>query len=284
MNIIIFIAAFIAFKLPLVDNVYGTEKQDVLVPPIQLATTSDKLNNIENYWVSEKLDGLRAYWDGNHLYSRFGNKIHTPDWFTDRWPDTVMDGELWSNRGEFERIISCVRKTTPDVKCWRHLAFHVFDLPQNTAVFDKRVNAMKSLTSHANTPYLKPVKQFRVANQSSLYALLDLVVEHGGEGLMLHHAQATYQVGRNQLLVKLKKHSDAEATVIGYVAGKGKYTNMLGALIVRTPEGLEFKIGSGFTDVQRAHPPALGETITYKYIGKTARGVPRFASFLRIRQ
>ena len=100
---------------------------------------------------------------------------------------------------------------------------------------------------------------------------------------MLHHQKAHYKTGRSNDLMKLKRHDDAEAIVIGYIAGKGKYKNKLGSLKVKMPSGLIFKIGSGFTDQQRNEPPAIGSTITFKYIGKTVRGVPKFASFLRVR-
>ena len=127
------------------------------------------------------------------------------------------------------------------------------------------------------------VSQFKVTDNIQLYMLLDKVVAQNGEGLMLHLATANYQIGRSKNLLKLKKHQDAEAKVIAHLAGKGKYTGMLGAIKVETPEGIVFKIGSGFSDQQRQHPPEIGSIITYKYIGKTQQGVPRFASFLRIK-
>jgi len=72
--------------------------------------------------------------------------------------------------------------------------------------------------------------------------------------------------------------------VISHIAGKGKYQDMLGSLLVEMPVGLQFRIGSGFTDQQRSNPPAIGKTITYTYHGKTQKGIPKFASFLRIRE
>ncbi|WP_448548989.1 DNA ligase [Thalassotalea fusca] len=253
-------------------------------PPIQLATTPREINHIEHYWVSEKLDGMRAYWDGKSLYTRQGNPIFTPEWFIKNWPKTPMDGELWSQRNHFERIISCVRRKLIEPLCWRRLAFYVFDIPTSDKVFGQRIEHMKGLVEHASNPHLKMIEQFRVADNDSLYALLDFVVSHGGEGLMLHHEHARYHVGRSQHLLKLKPYQDAEAVVVKHIQGRGKYTGLLGAMLVRTPEGIEFKIGSGFSDQQRSEPPPIGAIITYKYVGKTARGVPRFASFLRIRQ
>jgi DNA ligase-1 len=88
---------------------------------------------------------------------------------------------------------------------------------------------------------------------------------------------------RSDDLLKLKRFDDAEAIVIAHIEGKGKFSNMLGALVVTTPEAREFKIGSGFSDLQRRDSPAIGSTITYKYQGFTASGLPRFASFRRER-
>jgi len=253
-------------------------------PQIQLATTPREIHHIEHYWVSEKLDGMRAYWDGNALYTRQGNPIVVPDWFVKNWPKTPLDGELWSQRNHFERIISCVRRKLVEPLCWQQLAFYVFDIPASDAIFSQRVEHMKRIVAHSLNPHLKMVEQFKVTNNDSLYSLLDFVVSHGGEGLMLHHEQARYQVGRSQHLLKLKPYQDAEAVVVEHIEGKGKFTGLLGAMLVRTPEGIEFKIGSGFSNQQRKQPPPIGAIITYKFVGKTARGVPRFASFLRIRR
>ncbi|CAM5225563.1 ATP-dependent DNA ligase [Alishewanella longhuensis] len=101
---------------------------------------------------------------------------------------------------------------------------------------------------------------------------------------MLHHQDARYKTGRSADLLKLKSYQDTEAIVIGYRPGKGKYQGRVGALIVRTPEGKEFAIGSGLTDVLRQTPPEIGTVITYRYNGYTNNGIPRFARFLRVRE
>jgi len=267
----------------LLHTVQTLAKGNVLKPSLQLATTA-QISDVQQYWVSEKLDGMRAYWNGQALFSRQGHQINAPSWYTEHWPDTSLDGELWSQRNSFESIVSCVRRKVPVDDCWQKIAFYVFDLPASKATFSQRIQRITAISAAAKTPYLKAVKQFRVTSEPALFALLDFIVANGGEGLMLHHEKALYRPGRSQHLIKLKKHYDAEAVVIKHISGKGKYQDMLGALLVRTPSGLEFKIGSGFTDQLRKHPPPIGSVITYKFIGKTARGVPRFASFLRIRR
>jgi DNA ligase-1 len=260
-------------------------------PRIQLATlykpSIEHPIDITEYFISEKLDGIRGYWDGEKLFTRSGHVIHSPIWFTQHWPKSYIDGELWSNRSEFEKISSCVRKNKPDqqvqTSCWRKIRFMAFDLPQHLGTFSQRVKQMKQLVYKTNSPYLSVIKQEKTASTILLHQQLAHVVSQGGEGLMLHHQDAYYKTGRSNALMKLKQYNDAEAVVIAYIAGKGKYKNQLGSLKVKMPSGLTFKIGTGFTDKQRKNPPAIGSQVTYKYIGKTARGVPRFASFLRVR-
>jgi len=253
-------------------------------PPIQLATPYIPPPKIEEYWVSEKLDGMRGYWTGTTLLSRQGNKINIPEWFTLNWPNIAMDGELWAGRGKFQASISCIRRKTINNKCWHNITFMIFDLPENTNNFTQRINTMKALVKGHDSAYLDVVTQFKILSINALEDKLKETVDKGGEGLMLHYQEAYYTQGRKTQLMKLKQYQDAEAIVIEHIAGKGKYRGILGALVVKTSEQITFKIGSGFTDKQRTNPPAVGSVITYKYTGKTQRGVPRFASFLRIRK
>ncbi len=253
-------------------------------PDLQHAKIYKKVQHIEKYWTSEKLDGVRGYWNGEQLLTRNGNVLPAPNWFVENWPNITMDGELWSARGEFEKISACVRTKTSNGECWRDLKLMIFDLPLQKSNFSQRILLMKQLAQNTKSPYLQMVEQRKVYSSDNLYTWLDKVVENEGEGLMLHLATAHHQTGRSNNLLKLKKHQDAEAIVIAHVPGKGKYQGMLGAIKVKTPQGIIFKIGSGFSDHERQNPPKIGAIITYKYIGKTRRGVPRFASFLRIKK
>lgn len=252
-------------------------------PPIQHAVNAQELVDIEKYWVSEKLDGIRGYWNGKQLFTRNGHAIVTPTHFTKHWPNIPMDGELWSKRQDFEKILSCVKRQTIRDNCWHTITFMIFDLPSHKGTFTERISKMESITTHANSKSLKMITQQRFNSQQTLAQHLATIEALGGEGLMLHHESALYQASRNKQLLKLKTFHDAEAVVIQHFKGKGKYQNVLGSILVKNDEGITFKIGSGFSDAQRKVPPTIGATITYKYIGKTKRGVPRFASFLRIR-
>ena len=252
-------------------------------PPLLLAQVYAEPQDLDAYWVSEKLDGVRAYWNGTQLISRQGNPFQAPDWFTRDFPEVPLDGELWMGRGTFETLSGAVRQFEPDPALWRQIRFMVFDLPAAEQTFDQRLEQLRRLLGTSESPYIQLVQQFRVADQQQLTRHLQQIVKAGGEGLMLHRGDSVYRQGRSDNLLKLKTYEDAEAVVIDHLPGKGKYEGMLGALLVTTPEGLRFRIGTGFSDAERAAPPAIGSIVTYKYYGKTSRGIPRFASFLRIR-
>lgn len=236
------------------------------------------------YWVSEKLDGARAVWDGEQLRFRSGRPIAAPAWFTRGFPARALDGELWLGRGQFERLSGVVRKETPDDVEWREVRYMLFELPGAEGDFSERVAAMRRIVAEVDLPQLGMVEQFRVSDQRALKRKLDEVVKDGGEGLMLHRADAPYRAGRGGDLLKLKPWDDAEAVVVARLPGKGRHAGKLGALLVELPDGRRLRIGGGFSDAQRADPPAVGATITYRYRGQTAKGLPRFATFLRVRE
>lgn len=236
------------------------------------------------YWVSEKLDGVRAYWDGKALYFRSGNPVPAPAWFTRDFPAQPLDGELWLGRGSFERLSGIVRKTEPVDAEWRQVGYMLFELPGSAGTFGERKDRLRQLTEAAGVPWLRAVEQFRVADRQALTAKLNEVVAGGGEGLMLHRAEAPYRSGRGDDLLKLKPYLDREAKVIAHLPGAGRHAGRMGALLVEDADGRRFRIGTGFSDAARENPPAIGATVSYRYRGLTASGLPRFPSFLRLRE
>ncbi|MBS3910417.1 MAG: DNA ligase [Hydrogenophaga sp.] len=238
---------------------------------------------LEAYWVSEKYDGLRGYWDGQRLLTRGGQPVQAPSWFTAGWPTVAMDGELWAGRGRFEQALSTVRQQTPDNESWRAIRFMVFDLPAHTGTFTQRISGYQQLVGQVAQPWVQAVQQEQVSTHAELMKRLDRMVRDGGEGLMLHRGDALYRAVRSDDLLKVKTHEDAEARVTGHLPGQGKYANSLGSLQVQTPDGRQFRLGSGLTDAQRHNPPAVGSWVTYRFRGLYASGLPRFASFVRVR-
>ena len=197
---------------------------------------------------------------------------------------TPLDGELWIGRGTFERLSGIVRKEVPGDAEWRQVRYMIFELHGAPGTFRERTEAMREIARQANIPWLREIEQFSVVNRNSLQKRMKEIVKAGGEGLMLHRADAPYETGHSATLLKLKSWEDAEAVVIGHLPGKGKYAGVLGALRVRTDDGREFSLGTGFTDQQRRDPPPIGATVTYRYHDLTRHGLPRFASFLRVRE
>ena len=253
-------------------------------PPLLLASVERGQSAVSQYLVSEKLDGVRAFWDGQFLRTRQGNVINAPAWFTQGFPGQPLDGELWAGRGRFERVSASVRRRVPDDAEWREVRYQVFELPHAAGTFRERVQALQSLLAAAAVPWLQAVEQFEVSSRAALDHRLDEITHAGGEGLMLHRADAPYLTGRSDVLLKRKRWNDAEATVIGHRPGKGKYAGMLGALHMRTPEGTEFLLGTGLNETLRRDPPPIGTLVTFRYRELTAQGKPRFASFYRIQE
>ncbi|MFK2918273.1 DNA ligase [Dyella koreensis] len=252
--------------------------------PVMLANVYHAGIKLDAYWVSEKYDGVRGYWDGEQLLARSGAVIHAPAWFTAHWPRTPMDGELWAGRGKFDVASATIRQEPADDAAWRRMRFMVFDLPGHPGIFDERIPALHGLVTQLNVPWVQAVRQYKVADEAALEAELARVVKEGGEGLVLHRGASLYRAVRSDDLLKYKPYEDAEARVVAHLPGKGKYAGMMGSLLVEMPDGAQFRLGTGFTDEQRRHPPAVGSQVTYRFRGMTPAGKPRFASFLRVRE
>ena len=276
---IVFLSLIINSK-PLLAADHG--KEDQKFKP--LLAKVYKQEDVSQWWISEKLDGVRAIWNGQKLHFRSGAQIQAPLWFTKNFPSQPMDGELWMGRGTFDKLSGIVRRKKPVNTDWKKVRYMLFELPEHSGTFTERVHKMVELTNSAKIPWLQAIPQIRLNTEEELMKMLDDIVEKGGEGLMLHRADSLYHSGRSDDLLKLKPWQDAEATVIKILPGKGKFKGMMGALLVTDKMGLEFHIGTGFSDEMRQNPPAIGSVITYKFTGTTKKGLPRFASFLRVRQ
>ena len=272
---ILLFVLFVPFAVLIAEN--KVEK-----PQIMQAKKWQQELNVQDYFVSEKLDGIRGYWNGEQLISRGGKILAAPLWFIKNFPETALDGELWIARGLYEKVSSVVRKQKPH-KQWEKVKFMIFDIPTHKGKFAERVQAMQKIIKQAQSPYLEMIPQKEMSSAAELEKYFYEVVNSDGEGLMLHKKDAFYRSGRSGDLRKFKLFEDSEATVIGYKKGKGKYKGKVGALQVQLPEGKKIFIGSGLKDIERKNPPPIGSIITFKYQGYTKNGIPRFPVFLRIR-
>lgn len=253
-------------------------------PAMLLAETYAAGVDVSTYFVSEKFDGVRAQWDGRTLRFRGGGTVPAPAWFTAGFPAVPLDGELWLGRNQFDVLSGIVRRLEPVDADWRSVRYLVFELPDAPGNFGARYAQLRALIGAAGVPWLQAVEQTRVADHAELMRRLDAVVRAGGEGLMLHRADAPYVTGRNDALLKLKPWLDAEAVVVGHVPGKGKYAGLTGALQMQMPDGKRFRLGSGLSDALRRQPPPIGARVTYRYLNLTKNGLPRHPRYLRIRE
>ena len=265
--------------------------------------------SLKSYVMSEKLDGIRALWDGKALKSRSGKKFSVPKCWTQNFPPFALDGELFIARGKFEELLSVVNSTNATCEAWQSVKYFVFDVPKADGTLIERLKTLENyLTTQENartstptsqstqTSAYKNTRQIFITEQKPIHSKAQLekalqsVVKSGGEGLVVRKNAAPYESFRTKNAMKLKLYEDAECKVVKHNAGKGKFAHKLGSLTCEQAftdakgrtQTKRFKIGSGFTDKERANPPPLNSLITYKFNGYTAKGIPKFPVFLRI--
>lgn len=247
------------------------------LPQLQLAQSYQQQEAVSAFWISEKLDGVRAFWDGKQLRSRSGQWIKLPADLQKQLPAYALDGELWAGRGKFHHVMQALQQGSD----WQGIRLMVFDAPEQAGTFTERLQFLQQQLPQSS--FVQLLQQQQLQTKTQLDELLQQVVAEGGEGLMLHYANALYQSGRVSHLQKLKLFEDAEARVVAHLPGKGQFSGMLGALLVELPDGRRFKLGSGFTLAERQNPPEIGRLVTFQYQGLTHKGTPRFAVFVRER-
>nr|VFK46399.1 MAG: DNA ligase-1 [Candidatus Kentron sp. SD]VFK49925.1 MAG: DNA ligase-1 [Candidatus Kentron sp. SD]VFK81205.1 MAG: DNA ligase-1 [Candidatus Kentron sp. SD] len=252
-------------------------------PELLLLTKYRPGMEISGWYMSEKLDGIRAYWDGKKLLSRQGNPFAAPAWFTEKLPPFELDGELWIARGHFEETLSITSRDRPHPG-WRRLTYNIFEIPHAPGGLDARLGQLRRYLQQHPIAHVGIVPQALCRDADHLMARLKSVDADGAEGLVLRNPATPYETGRSPNALKVKRFDDMEGRVVGYRPGKGKYTGMTGALWVEIEGGIRFYVGSGLTDRDRAEPPLIGSVITFRHQGLTRNGIPRFASFLRVRE
>ncbi|QDU96901.1 DNA ligase [Lignipirellula cremea] len=251
-------------------------------PPLLLAHRWENDVDLAGWWMSEKLDGVRAYWDGKQFLSRQGNTFHAPDWFVVGLPATPLDGELWLERKAFQRTVSVVRRQDKSDH-WKQISFVIFDAPGTDAPFERRMQEVREIVADQKPPYASALEQVGCDGLDHLRQELARVENLGGEGLMLRQPGSRYESGRSTTLYKVKTFHDADATVVEHTPGKGRHKGRLGAVVAELPNGIRFSVGTGFSDAQRESPPAIGSIIIYRYQELSDGGVPRFPSFVGVR-
>lgn len=257
-------------------------KDGAKAPPLLLAERWDGATDVKGWWMSEKLDGVRAFWNGEMFISRLGNPLHAPDWFCADLPKEPLDGEFWIDRKAFQRTVSIVRRQDKN-DVWKEVRFRVFDAPQGGDDFEQRLKTIERIIATNKPLYALAHEHVLCTDLDHLRRELARIESLGGEGLMLRQPGSRYEVGRPTTLLKVKTFVDAEARVVGHEPGKGRHKGRLGALLVELADGTKFAVGTGFSDAERGAPPAIGSTITFRFQELTDGGVPRFPSYVRVR-
>ncbi len=247
--------------------------------PQLLLLETYKDQNISGWVMSEKLDGVRAYWDGKKLISRGGKNIHAPKWFIKDFPAFEIDGELWTKRGDFENISSIVRNKNTKTKRWKTITYNIFEVPNAKGNLYQRLEKVKPYENDI----IKIIPQIKIKNKKHLKSFLKNIDKNNGEGVVVRDPKALYINKRTSKALKVKSFKDAECKVVGYTKGRGKFKNLMGAVVCELENKIVFKIGSGFTLQDRKYPPKIGSLITFKYQSFTKNQKPRFPIFLRIR-
>lgn len=251
-------------------------------PDLFLLKTYDDSKEVVGWVMSEKLDGVRGFWNGQELLTRGGKKLTPPKWFLKNYPPFAIDGELWTQRGDFETISSIVRTENSGDR-WRLISHHIFEVPNQQGGLLERLSVLEGYLHSNPVPHLKVLKQAPIQNKQQLQNFLTEVTSHKGEGVVVRNPKVLYETGRLSSALKVKKYFDTECTVLEILPGKGKYLGKMGSVLCQTATGKQLKIGSGFKDKDRANPPAIGSKITFKYYGFTKKGNFKYPVYLRVR-
>lgn len=260
------------------------EKAKLFGPPVLLAHKFEDFDDLDptGWWFSEKLDGVRAYWDGKNFISRQGNIFHAPDWFKSVLPQNeILDGELWMGRQMFQKTISVVKRHD-----WGsgavNVKYVIFDMPSRQDTFEVRINEAVNFAKALNATHVMAHPHDVVQSRQHLLSELRKIESAGGEGLMIRKPGSLYEVGRSSTLLKVKPFKDDEGTVVAHQPGKGRHKGRLGSVTVQW-NGVEFDLGTGFTDEDRRNPPPIGSLVTFRYTELTEDGKPKCSSFICVR-
>jgi DNA ligase-1 len=270
-------------ELPAVPSRSSTRAGKPAAPPLLLAQSWNNSDDLTGYWLSEKLDGVRAYWTGKQFLSRGGNPFAAPAWFIADLPPWPLDGELWLGRGAFQRAVSIVRRQDGGQR-WTELEYVVFDAPQADGPFESRMARVHEQFRQCPPEFAQVLRQQRCRGTRHLQEELQQVLSGRGEGLMLRQPGSLYEFGRSHTLLKVKQFRTAEGVVCEQLPGKGRHRGRLGALLLQLPDGTTVSVGSGLTDRDREQPPAVGSLVEFSYQELTDGGVPRFPVFVRVRR
>lgn len=256
---------------------------------VMLAKTWKGKRDPKGWHMSEKLDGMRAYWTGKRMLTRNGNPIHLPTWLEQILPRTVLDGELWLGPGRLREVVSVARKSSARDPRWGQVRYMVFDAPEAPGGCEQRFTALRKIVKTACDKWKGQgpcpvvfVEQTVCRSRAQLTKFHHQIVKRGGEGAMLRAPQSPYTRSRTADLLKVITRERAEARITGHAQGTGRNKGRLGsyeAAFLDTDVG--FKVGTGLTDDDRYNPLSIGTIITIEFKGRNAdSGKPREPAYI----
>tara|TARA_R100000951_G_scaffold114224_1_gene118034 strand:+ start:1330 stop:2175 length:846 start_codon:yes stop_codon:yes gene_type:complete len=259
----------------------------------------------ENVFMQPKLDGVRCIIQTDDkgkviAYSRTGKPwlninhiLKDLKLFFDQQPDVILDGELYNHdlRDDFEQIISLVRTQKPSPymrsKAKKLVQFHCYDYANGSDSYKTRMDNLAVASFYSYCVKYVPTSVVYHYNHAQLKHKAFL--ERGYEGSILR-LNKPYEQKRSYSLQKFKDFHDAEATIIGYVKGKGKRTGTLGKFIMKDDEGVEFGCppGKGFnykdlTKILNNIDDYIGQRATFTYFERTKANSYRHPMFKTLR-
>jgi DNA ligase 1 len=209
---------------------------------------------VDGWLASEKIDGIRALWNGREFISRNGVTFAVPDWFKVGMPDCPLDGEFFA--GSLGLTISATQSGR-----WQEVVFHAFDAPSE----DKFKDRVARLATMALPAHCDVVRHWLTDTVGAIRKA-DEIAGAGGEGLVVRDPSKPYAAGRSSAALKIKPTRSAEMIVHGY-HGKGIIGDWCGVTVkLNTGEKVE-----------------LGDRVTFAFSGVTDNGIPRCPSFVAIR-
>lgn len=265
--------------------------------------------SINGWYVSEKLDGMRVRCEGGRLITMLEKELHVPDEWIEQVPNgLILDGELTIPGESRQAMLAVVKDHIPDRAEWRKVRFNVFDII-NREAYRYNYETIAQLRSNVVVPVHQerlPFKQVDAVER--LRTFTADIINRGGEGAIVRDPMARYSVGKQHHILKVKPRQDAEARIVGFKSGQGKYFGMIGSICCKLVDKVPIYFDiSGLTDEERkfadeagtrwaqANPSAVvpdsvraeyftrGAIITFKYRGKTRDGVPMEAQYWRPR-
>jgi len=276
----------------------------MIKPMLAHKLDESKIDWSKPVYMQPKLDGVRCLFTKDGAFSRTGKQFMNVQHiekmlkhFFNEKPDVILDGELYNHdlRNDFEKIISLVRKQKPTdedrAEAHEMIQYHVYDytntLMNNVVNYKYRLHQLTCSDIYCWS--VQYVKTRRVPTPAMTKVVHQEFLDLGYEGSILR-TDTPYKHGRSWGLMKFKDFHDAEATIIGYEAGKGKRVGTIGKFLMEDDNGIKFGCppGKGYTYadmtnmLENVHD-YIGKEATFTYFERTKAGSYRHPLFKTLR-